>query len=128
VSSKGIDLDKETVELNGTSLEEAVLDIVLNDSVPQDTAKKENHWKIHADELAISKSVLSLRMNDTTLVKTRMGEIIVQELMADLGTPAYSVGSVSWTDGALSYGDMGFDPFELHISKVTVTNDSIKVP
>ena len=128
VSSKGIDLDKETVELNGNCLEEAMLDVVLNDSVPQDTTKTENHWKIHADELTISKSALSLRLNDTTQVKTRMGEIIVQELMADLGTPAYSVGSVSWTDGALNYGNMGFDPFELHVSRVTVTNDSIKVP
>ena len=44
VSSKGIDLDKETVELNGTCLEEAVLFVALNDSVREDTTTSENHW------------------------------------------------------------------------------------
>ena len=128
VSSKGIDLDKETVELNGTCLEEAVLDVVLNDSVPEDTTTSENHWKIHADEAVIRQSALTLRMPDSTLVKTRMGELAVRELMADLGKPAYSVGSISWTDGALSYGDMGLEPFSLQTSRLTVDNDSIKVP
>ena len=53
LSSKGIDLDKQTVEVNGARLEEARVDIALNDSVPEDTTTSENRWKIFADSLSI---------------------------------------------------------------------------
>ena len=45
VSSKGIDLDKQTVEVNGARLEDANLNVQLNDSVPENTTKTETLWK-----------------------------------------------------------------------------------
>ena len=106
LTSKGIDLDQQTVEVNGAVLENARLDVQLRDSVPEDTTTTQNLWKIHADSLTIIQSDLALHLSgDTVNVDAHMGELKVVELLADLGKPEYSVGSLTWTDGALRYGN-----------------------
>ena len=61
LTSKGIDLDKQTVEVNGALFDDAHLDIQLRDSVPEDTTTTPTLWIIHADSLTISRSDLSLQ-------------------------------------------------------------------
>ena len=110
VSSKGIDLDKQTVEANGTRLEDAQLDIQLNDSVPEDTTTSENLWKIHIDKAAILRSDVTLHMpGDTMSVSTHLGALIVSEALVDLGTQTYTVGSVEWGNGRVQY-DKNYEP------------------
>ena len=110
VSSKGIDLDKQTVEANGTRLEDAQLDIQLNDSVPEDTTTSENLWKIHIDKAAILRSDVTLHMpGDTMSVSTHLGALIVSEALVDLGTQTYTVGSVEWGNGRVQY-DRNYEP------------------
>ena len=110
VSSKGIDLDKQTVEANGTRLEDAHLDIQLNDSVPEDTTTSENLWKIHIDKAAILRSDVTLHMpGDTMSVSTHLGALIVSEALVDLGTQTYTVGSVEWGNGRVQY-DKNYEP------------------
>ena len=104
VSSHGIDLDKQTAEVNGARLEHANLDIQLNDSVPEDTTKTEVPWVIHADELKIKQTDLMLRMpGDTMTVATHFGTLAVKEAVIDLATETYAVGSVDWLNGAVQY-------------------------
>ena len=104
VSSKGIDLDRQTVEVNGARLEDAHLDVQLNDSVPEDTTTSVNLWKIHVDSLVISHSDLALHMpGDTMSINTRFGALTAREALIDLGTETYTVGSVDWLNGALAY-------------------------
>ena len=110
VSSKGIDLDRQTVEVNGACLEDAHLDVQLNDSVPEDTTTSVNLWKIHVDSVVISRSDLALHMpGDTMSINTRFGTLTAREALIDLGTETYTVGSVDWLNGALAY-DQNYQP------------------
>jgi len=110
VASRGIDLNHQTVELNGAQLEEAQLDITLRDSVPEDTTTTETLWKIHADSLSIVRSQLTLHMpGDTMSVKAQMGSLVAREAQVDLGQQTYSIASVDWHAGALQY-DQNYQP------------------
>ena len=144
LTSKGIDLDKQTVEVNGAMLENARLEVQLCDSVPEDTTTTQNLWKIHADSLTVIQSDLALYLesgdgsddpisagNGTTQNRPlilHMGELKVVELLADLGAPAYSVGSVTWTDGALRYNDINMPQLTMQAGPIRMMNDSISVP
>ena len=110
LASKGIDLDQQTVEVNGTRLEEACLDVQLNDSVPEDTTTSENHWKIHIDSVAVVGSDLMLHMpGDTMSVNTHLGSLVAREANIDLESQTYTVGSVDLEHGRLQY-DQNFEP------------------
>ena len=110
VSSKGIDLDKQTVKVNGARLEDAILDVQLNDSVPEDTTTSVTLWKINIDSVVVSRSDLTLHMpGDTMSVKAHMGTLTAREALLDLGTETYTVGSVDLVNGAVSY-DQNFEP------------------
>ena len=85
LASKGIDLDQQTVEVNGTRLEDASLDVQLNDSVPEDTTTSENFWKIHIDSVSVLRSDLALHMpGDTMSVHTHLGDLVAREANIDL--------------------------------------------
>lgn len=110
VSSKGIDLDKQTVKVNGARLEDAILDVQLNDSVPEDTTTSVTLWKINIDSVVVSRSDLTLHMpGDTMSVKVHMGTLTAREALIDLGTETYTVGSVDLVNGAVAY-DQNFEP------------------
>ena len=110
VSSKGIDLERQTVEVNGARLEDAHLDVQLNDSVPEDTTTTVNLWKINIDSVVISRSDVTLHMpGDTMSVKTRFGTLTARDALIDIGTETYTVGSVDWLNGALAY-DQNYQP------------------
>ena len=110
LSSKGIDLDGQTVEVNGARLEAANLVVQLNDSVPEDTTKSVNLWKINIDSVEVSGSDLALHMpGDTMSVKTHFGTLTARDALIDLGSETYTVGSVDWLNGVLSY-DQNYEP------------------
>ena len=110
VKSDGIDLHRETVEVNGARLEDAQLDIALNDSVPEDTTTSQNRWKIHIDEARVQHSDIALHMpGDTMSVRMHMGSLTAREALVDLETETYTVQQVDWDNGALQY-DQNFQP------------------
>ena len=110
LSSKGIDLDKQTVEVNGARLVEADIDIALNDSVPEDTTTSDNRWKIFADSLVISRSDVAFHMpGDTMSVKAHFGRLLAKEGDVDLGTQTYQIASLEWNNGSLQY-DQNYEP------------------
>ena len=132
VKSDGIDLHRETVEVNGARLEDAQLDIVLNDSVPEDTTTSQNRWKIHIDEARVQHSDIALHMpGDTMSVRMHMGSLTAREAQVDLETETYTVQQVDWDNGALQY-DQNFQPRidgldynHLDLSHISIGIDSI---
>lgn len=132
VKSDGIDLHRETVEVNGARLEDAQLDIVLNDSVPEDTTTSQNRWKIHIDEARVQHSDIALHMpGDTMSVRMHMGSLTAREAHVDLETETYTVQQVDWDNGALQY-DQNFQPRidgldynHLDLSHISIGIDSI---
>ncbi len=133
MTSKGIDLDQGIVELNGSRLEDACLDIQMADSVPEDTTTSEPVlWKIHVDSLTIDHSDIVFHMpGDTMSVNAHLGSLVAREALIDLGTETYTVGSVDWVHGAVKY-DQNFQPHidgldynHIDLSDITVGIDSI---
>ena len=110
VSSKGIDLDRQTVEVNGARLEGASFDVALRDSVPEDTTQSENLWKIHIDSVSILRSDVTLHLpGDTLQVAVGLEHAVAREGQLDLEQQIYSVGSLDWDGGRVAY-DNRFEP------------------
>ena len=133
MASKGIDLDKQTVDMNGSRLEEAYLDIQMADSIPEDTTTSEpTLWKIYVDSMTVDRSDVVFHMpGDTMSVSAHMGTLTAREALIDLGTQTYTVGSVDWLNGAVKYDQNyqphieGLDYNHIDLSDITVGIDSI---
>jgi hypothetical protein len=106
LSSHGIDLDGETVEVNGARLADGRINIALSDTAAVDTTKSDVRWKIMADSLTISQTAVSVRMpGDTLQVGGWLGRAVARGADIDLGRQTYKVASLDWHDGRLSYDD-----------------------
>ena len=110
LSSKGIDLDKETVEVNGARLSEADLDIALSDTAAVDTTESEVKWLIAADSLSFHNTALTLHLpGDTLNVSTYMGQAVARDANINLGTGIYQIAGIDWQGGTLKY-DNRYEP------------------
>ena len=108
--SKGIDLEKSLVELNNAQLSDADLTVLLSDTAAVDTTTSTILWVIHADSLSIRRSKIDVHMpGDSMQVMAYMGFLQAKEANIDLGTSTYSVQSVDWHDGQLTY-DLPYEP------------------
>ena len=132
LSSKGIDLDKETVEVNGARLSDAHLDIALSDTAAVDTTTSEVKWKINADSLSITRTDVTIHLpGDTLNVKAFMGHAVARGADIDLGTSIYKVESLDWHDGTLAYDNRvepevkGLDYNHLALRDIRLGIDSI---
>ena len=130
--SKGIDLEGETVELNGARLADAHLDIALSDTAAVDTTTSAVYWRINADSLAIERSAVMLHLpGDTLAVNAYMGYMVARSANIDLGSGVYKVASFDWHDGQLAYDDRsqpfieGFDYNHLRLSDIRLGVDSV---
>ena len=132
LSSKGIDLDKETVEVNGARLVKADLDIQLSDTAAVDTTTSDNKWIINADSLSIHQSRVAIHLpGDTLHIDAYMGHAVAKEADIDLGKSIYKVSSLRWDDGKLNYDNRfepsapGFDANHIALSYIYLGIDSI---
>ena len=133
MASKGIDLDGQTVELNGSRLEDAFLDIQMADSVPEDTTASEpTLWKIYADQIIVDRSDVVFHMpGDTMSVNAHLGSLTAKEALIDLCSETYTVASVDWVHGAVKYNQNyqprieGLDYNHIDLNDITVGIDSI---
>ena len=132
LQSHGIDLGKETVRINEAALADAAVSVELSDTVPPDTAKTENNWKIRVDKLDISKTGVTLHMpGDTLQIAAYMGKTEARGGRFDLSSGRYSVDRFDWTDGRLAYDNNfakptdGLDPNHIALTGVTVGLDSV---
>ncbi len=127
-SSRGIDLDRQTVSLNGTRLEDAAVDIVLRDSVPEDTTKSEPlPWQIDIDSIVVERTGIALHMpGDTMSVDMRFDNLRARHGDISLQTETYRVGSVDWTGGTLNYSK-NFEPQVEGLDFNHIALDNIRV-
>ncbi|MBQ8712590.1 MAG: translocation/assembly module TamB domain-containing protein [Prevotella sp.] len=130
--SNGIDLDKETVEVNGARLQDADLDIALSDTAAVDTTTSDIRWRINADSLSIYRSAVAVHLpGDTLNIKAYMSHAVARKADIDLGTGTYQIGSLDWFDGRLSYDDKsqpateGLDYNHMALSDIRLGIDSI---
>ena len=120
LASKGIDLGKETVLVNGARLSDAQLDINLTDTAAVDTTESDLTWVIDADSLCISRTDVTLHLpNDTINCDFSIGKVVARSVTADLYRPLYKVGSLDLSDGRLNYEPIG-------LSDITLGVDSIR--
>lgn len=132
LSSKGIDLDKEMVEVNGARLADANLDIQLSDTAAVDTTTSETKWIINADSLSIHQTHLTLHMpGDTLNVDAYMGHTVAKEVNINLGKNIYQASSLRWSDGRLNYNNRfepnmaGLDYNHIALTDISLGIDSI---
>ncbi len=130
--SRGIDLSRETVALNNAYLSDAHIDVALSDTVPPDTTKTPNYWKIAVGKLAIRNSDVTLHMpGDTLRIAAHMGALKAEHGTFDLFKGAYSVAAFDWRDGSLAYDNRfekpqpGFDFNHIALSAIALHLDSL---
>ena len=132
LSSKGIDLDKETAEVNGARLTKARLDIALSDTAAVDTTESTLAWIINADSLTIRQSNVMVHLpGDTLDIEAYMGHAVAREANIDLGKGIYQVAKLDWRDGRLNYDDRsapateGLDYGHIALTDIRLGLDSI---
>ena len=132
LASRGIDLDKETVEVNGARLTEGRLDINLTDTAAVDTTESTLKWKINADSLNIYKTDLTVHLpGDTLNVQAYLGKTVARGASINFENKTYLVDNVEWQDGRLAYhnkwepAQKGFDYNHIVIEDINLKIDSI---
>ena len=132
LTSRGIDLDKQTVNLNGATLDGAYLDIAMVDTVIPDTSTTNTLWAVYADSLTINQSQVAFHMpGDTLSVNAWLERASAYEGVADLGKELYTVNRFVVNDGKLAYNRNyepaveGFDYNHIDLTGVQIDIDSI---
>ena len=132
LASHGIDLKGQLLRVNEAQLADAKIDVQLSDTVPPDTTKSENFWKISVDQLNIDRSDVTVRMpNDTLQVAAHLGKVEAKEGFFDLYKGEYKVKRLDWNDGALAYDDRfapkvkGLDYNHLNVRDIQLGIDSL---
>jgi len=132
LTSKGIDLDEETVEVNGARLADARLDIALSDTAATDTTTSQVRWRINADSLNIIRTDVTLHLpGDTLNVGAYMARAVARKADVNLSTNTYKVESLDWYDGRLAYDNVkaphleGLDYNHIALSGFRLGIDSI---
>ena len=132
LTSKGIDLDRETVDLNGATLDGAHVDIALVDTVIPDTSTTKTLWKIFADSLVINRSEVALHLpGDTMSVRAWLERAAAYDGVVNLEKERYTVSRFVVNDGKLAYDQNfepsieGFDYNHIDLTGVQIDIDSI---
>lgn len=132
VASRGIDLDRRTVDLNNARIDDATVDVALSDTVPPDTSTTKTMWKIYVDSLNISRADVTLHTpGDTLRVRACMTRASARQGAFDLGEGEYALGSLTWADGTVGYDNVfepcvkGLDPNHIALSGVNIGIDSV---
>lgn len=129
LASRGIDLERETVEVNGARLSGAQLHIELSDTAAVDTTQSQTKWRINADSLSISQSEISVSLpGDTVHVQTYLGHVVAHEANMDLGDGIYKVKSFDWNDGRLFYGQRSEkEPKDSYASSISLKDITLGI-
>ena len=133
LASKGIDLDKETAEVNGLRLSDANIDLALSDTAAVDTTESTAKWIIKADSLCFKNSELAIHLpGDTLNVRTYLGNAVAREANIDIGNGIYEVACLNWNNGRFRYDNRwmpelkGFDYNHIAMNYLTMHVDSFR--
>lgn len=129
LESHGIDLSKQVLRINTADLADAKVNVELSDTVPPDTSKTKNFWKIYADKLNIKNVDVTVHMpGDTLKVEAYMGKTTASGGYFDLYKSLYTVNKFDWNDGRLKY-DNNFKTFSkgLDYNHISLTGINIGI-
>ena len=132
LTSHGINWAKETVRVDDALLQDAQVSVELSDTVPPDTSKSENKWRITVDRLRVKSTAVTLHMpGDTLQIAATLGDASVANGYFDLGKSLYQVKKFDWTKGSLAYDNRfkvktkGLDVNHIALSDINVGIDSL---
>ena len=132
VRTHGIDLGRSDMTINSARLSDARLNIELSDTVPPDTSKTPNYWKIKVAALAIDRSAVTLHTpGDTLAIQAYLGRVRARQGYFDLYTQLYRVAQLDWQQGRLCYDNHmaphtgGLDYNHLALSHLSLGVDSL---
>lgn len=98
-TTRCIDLGAQTVDLGDIVLDGADVNVVLADSVPEDTTKSEAKWRIMVDGLRVRDSRVALSMShDSIAVGADLQSLDMDKGDFDLGQQVYRVERLSLRD------------------------------
>lgn len=129
LKSHGIDINKELVKVNSASLANARLNVELSDTVPKDTSKKKNFWKISVNRLNMTNTDVTVHMpGDTLQVHAYMGRASANAGYFDLYSGLSKVEKLDWKDGKLRY-DNSYKTYTkgLDYNHISLTNLNIGI-
>lgn len=125
LESHSVDLGDGIICLNNAKLSDALLNVALNDSVPEDTTTSEpTDWKIKLEELKITNTAVNLSMNDDSMhVGTTIGKATIADGYFDLYSGLYTVSTVKAEDSSARF-DYTYEPAStgLDYSHIAVNN------
>ena len=132
LQAHGIDLAAQTLKVDVAHLKDAVLSVAMSDTVPKDTTKSENHWKIEVGKVSVMRTALTVDLpGDTLRLKAYLGETVVENGRFDLFKASYEVNKFDLTEGRFQYDNRlkartkGLDPNHVALSEVAVGIDSL---
>lgn len=105
VESHGIDIKKEFVNLDKAIIDGANFDITLADSVPEDTTKSENFWKIKADIAKVSNSRIHLMGKDMDVL-ANIKDLKAEDGNFDLFKSEYKLSHAELRKSDFAYNDL----------------------
>ena len=132
LSSSEVSLADSGVRLSRLFLSGADIDVALSDTVPEDTTKSENIWRISLDRLHISRSSVAVHMpGDTLQIGVGIGRLVAAGAYADLARQLYRADRFEWNGGSLAYDNNfekkqpGLDYNHIALSDVDLRIDSL---
>ena len=112
VSSRCVDLNRGTVDLNNARLADADLLVLLSDTAAVDTTTSEIPWLINVDSIVVARSRVEVHLpGDSMQAEAYLGKAKVETGVIDLLAGRYTVQRFDWRDGMLKY-DNGFSMVE----------------
>lgn len=128
-----VKLNESWVSLGKAILDDAHLNIELSDTVPEDTTKSEQEWRIHIDDLAVSNSSLLLHMpGDTLQVGMQLSDVKAHNGNFDLKKGLYELASLAVSNSAVQYDNNfirplkeGIDANHISLNDVNLRIDSL---
>lgn len=132
LTSRGVDLDRSLISLNGAVLEGAKVSIFLNDTTVVDTTSSSTEWKILADSLTVLLSQVDFHsVGDSLSVNAVLGRAVAYTGIVDLKQEQYSVERFLIRDGQVAYDQTyeqaveGLDVNHIQAENINLGADSI---
>lgn len=133
VKSRGINWEKQTVNIDNALLSDAKVNVELSDTVPPDTTESKNYWQISVSQLNVSRTGVTVHMpGDTLQVAAYMGEATAKKGFFDLDKGLYQLQTLDLKDGSVQYDNnfepriKGLDANHISLTDVLIGIDSLR--
>ncbi len=124
VKSHGIDLKNSLVNIDGGSLDNSNVTVLLSDTAQEDTTPKQpTVWRIGIKKFSISNSAVKIRFpGDSMRISANVGRIGVEKGYLDLEKSIYNVGHIGVRNTSATY-DI---PYEAYVKKLDPNHIAVK--